>query len=84
MEGFLPANFAKYPMLRSLALSYNRFRGPIPWQYSKKGSSLRRLYLDGNYLNRSPPAGFFSGEGRLAEAWETIAWRVARVLRSFA
>ncbi|KAK4401688.1 Calmodulin-binding receptor kinase CaMRLK [Sesamum angolense] len=63
MEGFLPANFAKYPMLRSLALSYNRFRGPIPWQYSKKGSSLRRLYLDGNYLNRSPPAGFFSGEG---------------------
>ncbi|PIN10345.1 hypothetical protein CDL12_17063 [Handroanthus impetiginosus] len=51
IEGFLPANFAEYPMLRSLALSYNRFRGPIPWQYSKKGSSLRRLYLDGNYLN---------------------------------
>lgn len=63
MEGFLPVSFADYPMLRSLALSYNRFRGPIPWKYSKKGSSLRRLYLDGNYLNGSPPSGFFSGEG---------------------
>ncbi|KAI3445949.1 hypothetical protein Pfo_002614 [Paulownia fortunei] len=62
MEGFLPVNFTEYPMLRSLALSYNRFRGPIPWQYSKKGSSLRRLYLDGNYLNGSPPSRFFSGE----------------------
>ncbi|KAL8541469.1 hypothetical protein ACS0TY_002657 [Phlomoides rotata] len=62
LEGFLPAIFADFPILRSLALSYNRLRGPIPWQYSKKGSSLQRLYLDGNYLNGSPPKGFFSGD----------------------
>ncbi|KAL3814259.1 hypothetical protein ACJIZ3_015527 [Penstemon smallii] len=59
--GFLPASFGEYPLLRSLALSYNKFRGPIPWQYSKKGSSLQRLFLEGNYLNGSPPAGFISG-----------------------
>lgn len=59
--GFLPANFADYPMLRSLSLSYNRFRGPIPWQYSNKNGSLQRLFLDGNFLNGSPPAGFFAG-----------------------
>ncbi|KAK6159269.1 hypothetical protein DH2020_006583 [Rehmannia glutinosa] len=66
MEGFLPVNLPEYPSLRSLSLSYNRFRGPIPWQYSKKGSSLRRLYLDGNFINGSPPAGFFSGEGAVS------------------
>ncbi|KAL9174221.1 hypothetical protein ABFS82_02G037800 [Erythranthe guttata] len=67
IEGLLPVNFAEYSMLRSLALSYNKFRGPIPWQYmSKKGSSLQRLYLDGNYLNGSPPSGFFSGEGPIS------------------
>ncbi|GFP84603.1 probably inactive leucine-rich repeat receptor-like protein kinase imk2 [Phtheirospermum japonicum] len=60
-EGYLPVNFSEYPLLRSLSLSHNRFRGPIPWQYSRKGSPLRRLYLDGNFLNGSPPAGFFSG-----------------------
>ncbi|XP_073274038.1 uncharacterized protein [Primulina huaijiensis] len=60
IEGFLPTNISAFPMLRSLVLSYNRFRGPIPWQYSKKGSSLQRIYLDGNFLNGSPPAEFFS------------------------
>ncbi|KAH6825999.1 Leucine-rich repeat family protein [Perilla frutescens var. hirtella] len=65
LEGLLPASFADYPFLRSLTLSYNKFRGPIPWQYSKKGSSLRRLYLDGNYLNGSPPQGLFSGGGQV-------------------
>lgn len=62
LNGFLPVNFADYPILRSLALSYNRFRGPIPWQFSKKGSPLQRLYLDGNYLNGSPPKGLFSND----------------------
>lgn len=66
IEGPLPAEFANYPALRSLTLSYNKLRGPIPWQYSKKGSSLRRLYLDGNYLNGSPPQGLFSGEGQVS------------------
>ncbi|OIT02318.1 PREDICTED: LRR receptor-like serine/threonine-protein kinase FLS2 [Nicotiana attenuata] len=58
IEGYLPVNFAGFPRLSSLSLSYNRFRGPIPWQYSKK-VTLKRLYLDGNFLNGSPPAGFF-------------------------
>ncbi|XP_073147184.1 uncharacterized protein [Henckelia pumila] len=60
IEGLLPTNIAAFPMLRSLVLSNNRFRGPIPWQLSKKGSSLQRIYLDGNFLNGSPPAEFFS------------------------
>lgn len=66
IEGSLPTNFADFPMLRSLVLSYNRFRGPIPLQYSKKGSSLQRIYLDGNFLNGSPPAEFFSGDSAIS------------------
>ncbi|XP_059313986.1 probably inactive leucine-rich repeat receptor-like protein kinase At3g28040 [Lycium ferocissimum] len=58
IEGYLPVNFAVFPRLSSLSLRYNKFRGPIPWQYSKK-VTLKRLFLDGNYLNGSPPAGFF-------------------------
>ncbi|XP_027112548.1 protein STRUBBELIG-RECEPTOR FAMILY 7-like [Coffea arabica] len=59
IEGYLSVNFAAYPLLSSLSLRYNRFRGPIPWVYSKR-ESLKRLFLDGNFLNGSPPAGFFS------------------------
>ncbi|KAG6408947.1 hypothetical protein SASPL_131975 [Salvia splendens] len=66
LEGNLPEEFADYAALRSLALSYNKLRGPIPWQYSRKGSTLRRLYLDGNYLNGSPPQGLFSGGGQVS------------------
>ncbi|KZV38844.1 Leucine-rich repeat (LRR) family protein [Dorcoceras hygrometricum] len=66
IEGFLPTNLADFPMLRSLVLSYNRFRGPIPWQYSKKGSSLQRIYLDGNFFNGSPPAEFFSRDSPIS------------------
>ncbi|KAL6546122.1 hypothetical protein OROGR_009996 [Orobanche gracilis] len=62
IQGSLPVNFSEYPLLRSLALSHNRFLGPIPRQYSKKGSSLQRLFLDGNFLNGIPPVRFFSGE----------------------
>ncbi|KAJ4965507.1 hypothetical protein NE237_017356 [Protea cynaroides] len=63
IEGYLPLNLASFPLLASLSLRYNRFRGPIPWDYYKKvnDNSLRRLFLDGNFLNGKPPAGFFSG-----------------------
>ncbi|CAO2814866.1 unnamed protein product [Amaranthus hypochondriacus] len=63
IEGYLSVNFTNYPVLASLSLRYNRLRGPIPLEYSKK-SSLRRLFLDGNYLSGSPPAGFFTGGGK--------------------
>ncbi|GER42172.1 leucine-rich repeat-containing protein [Striga asiatica] len=63
IDGLLPENFSEYPALRSLSLRYNRLRGPIPRRYGGRGSPLRRLYLDGNYLNGSPPEGFFSGGG---------------------
>ncbi|XP_047947138.1 leucine-rich repeat receptor protein kinase EMS1-like [Salvia hispanica] len=66
LEGLLPEKFSDYPELRSLALSYNKFVGPIPGQYGREGSSLRRLYLDGNYLNGSAPQGFFSGNGQVS------------------
>ncbi|KAL3538847.1 hypothetical protein ACH5RR_002213 [Cinchona calisaya] len=60
IEGYMPVNLVAYPVLSSLTLRYNRLRGPIPWEYSKK-ESLKRLFLDGNFLSGSPPAGFFSG-----------------------
>ncbi|CAA0806767.1 Leucine-rich repeat (LRR) family protein [Striga hermonthica] len=63
IEGLLTENFSEYPALRSLSLRYNRLRGPIPGRYGGRGSPLRRLYLDGNYLNGSPPEAFFSGGG---------------------
>ncbi|XP_043711896.1 putative receptor-like protein kinase At3g47110 [Telopea speciosissima] len=63
IKGYLPVNLASFPQMASLSLRYNRFRGPIPWEFYKKASdqSLRRLFLDGNFLNGKPPAGFFSG-----------------------
>ncbi|KAL1812013.1 hypothetical protein DCAR_0624175 [Daucus carota subsp. sativus] len=61
IQGNLPVNFLLYPMLSSLTLSYNRLRGPIPLEYSKK-QRLRRLFLDGNYLNGSPPSDLISGK----------------------
>ncbi|XP_044488833.1 probable LRR receptor-like serine/threonine-protein kinase IRK [Mangifera indica] len=61
IEGYLPVNLADYPLLSSLSMRYNRLRGSIPMQYSQK-KSLRRLFLDGNFLIGKPPTGFFSGE----------------------
>ncbi|XWS54754.1 hypothetical protein CRYUN_Cryun10bG0116100 [Craigia yunnanensis] len=58
IEGNAPANFADYPQLSSLSLRYNRLRGAIPLGYSKK--SLRRLFLDGNFLIGKPPSEFFA------------------------
>ncbi|EPS62359.1 hypothetical protein M569_12432, partial [Genlisea aurea] len=66
IEGFLTENFARFTTLRSLSLSCNQFRGPIPSEYGRKGLGLQRLYLDGNYLNGSPPVAFFSGDGTLS------------------
>ncbi|KAJ0010692.1 hypothetical protein Pint_33873 [Pistacia integerrima] len=61
IEGYLPENLADYPLLSSLTMRYNRLRGTIPMQYSQK-KSLRRLFLDGNFLIGKPPTGFFSGD----------------------
>ena len=61
IEGNAPANFADYPLLSSLSLRYNRLRGAIPLVYSKK-KSLRRLFLDGNFLIGKPPSEFFAGD----------------------
>ncbi|XWS39912.1 hypothetical protein CRYUN_Cryun18bG0095500 [Craigia yunnanensis] len=60
IEGNAPANFADYPLLSSLSLRYNRLRGVIPLGYSNK--SLRRLFLDGNFLIGKPPSEFFAGD----------------------
>lgn len=61
IEGTIPENFSGYPMLSSLSLRYNRLRGPIPTTLGKKGSFLKRLFLDGNFLNGVPPEDLFSG-----------------------
>ncbi|PSS02685.1 Leucine-rich repeat receptor protein kinase [Actinidia chinensis var. chinensis] len=57
IEGYLPKNFSEYPRLSSLSLRYNWLRGPIPREFSR----LKRLFLDGNFLNGKPPDGLFSG-----------------------
>ncbi|XP_054790912.1 probably inactive leucine-rich repeat receptor-like protein kinase IMK2 [Prosopis cineraria] len=62
IQGFAPANFAAYPVLSFLSLRYNSLRGTIPLEYSQS-KSMRRLFLDGNFLMGKPPAGFFSGNG---------------------
>lgn len=61
IEGDLPVSLADYPLLSSLSMRYNRLRGNIPLEYSHK-KSLRRLFLDGNFLIGKPPAGFFAGD----------------------
>ncbi|KAI3840454.1 hypothetical protein MKW92_020115 [Papaver armeniacum] len=57
IEGYLPVNFQTFPYLSSLSLRYNKFRGPIPYGNT---ISLRRLFLDGNFLNGKAPNRFFS------------------------
>ncbi|KAJ4830724.1 hypothetical protein Tsubulata_015597 [Turnera subulata] len=65
IEGNVPANFAAYPLLSSLSLRYNRLRGAILLEFSQK-KSLRRLFLDGNFLIGKPPPAFFNGGGPVA------------------
>ncbi|XP_028788061.1 probable LRR receptor-like serine/threonine-protein kinase At4g36180 [Neltuma alba] len=62
IQGYAPANFAAYPVLSFLSLRYNSLRGRIPLEYSQS-KSMRRLFLDGNFLIGKPPAGFFTGNG---------------------
>ncbi|KAD6795300.1 hypothetical protein R6Q59_020806 [Mikania micrantha] len=59
--GDLSVTFTAYDMLSSLSLRYNKLHGPIPEEYSRK-TTLRRLFLDGNYLTGMPPKGFFDGK----------------------
>ncbi|KAL6010409.1 hypothetical protein ACLOJK_000840 [Asimina triloba] len=59
LEGDLPANFATFPRLLALSLRYNRLRGAIPAEYGK--GRIKRLYLDGNFLNGSVPSEFLVG-----------------------
>ncbi|XP_022745787.1 probable LRR receptor-like serine/threonine-protein kinase At4g20940 [Durio zibethinus] len=61
IEGNAPANLADFPLLSSLSLRYNRLRGAIPLGYSKN-KSLRRLFLDGNFLIGKPPSEFFASD----------------------
>ncbi|PIA56610.1 hypothetical protein AQUCO_00700749v1 [Aquilegia coerulea] len=65
IDGSLPVDLAVFPSLSSITLRYNKFQGPIPWQYSNK-VSLRRIFLDGNYLNGKVPDGFFSKNAEIS------------------
>ncbi|XP_058070095.1 probable inactive leucine-rich repeat receptor kinase XIAO [Magnolia sinica] len=60
LEGYLPVNFGTFPRLSALSLRYNLFRWSIPGEYGK--GSMRRLFLDGNFLNGRVPDGFLRGE----------------------
>ncbi|KAI4295689.1 hypothetical protein L6164_035706 [Bauhinia variegata] len=62
IQGYVPENFAAYPLLSFLSIRYNGLSGTIPLEYSKS-KSMRRLFLDGNFLIGKPPARFFAGGG---------------------
>ncbi|KAM0062030.1 putative non-specific serine/threonine protein kinase [Helianthus debilis subsp. tardiflorus] len=62
ITGYLSANLSNYPMLSSLTLRYNKLHGPIPTEYS----TLKRLFLEGNYLNGMPPKEFFTGKSSVS------------------
>lgn len=59
IEGQLPAALAGFPALAALTLRHNRLRGTIPSEYAgaKKGVPFQRLFLDGNFLTGTVPAG---------------------------
>lgn len=58
IEGELSENFAEFPSLVSLSMKSNRLRGQIPMKYAK----LKRLFLDGNFLNGELPDELLKGE----------------------
>lgn len=60
IQGYVPANFAAHPVLSFLSLRHNSLRGTIPLEYGQS-KSIRRLFLDGNFLVGKPPATFFGG-----------------------
>ncbi|KAK7280338.1 hypothetical protein RJT34_25401 [Clitoria ternatea] len=59
IQGYAPANLAAYPMLSFLSIRHNSLRGAIPLEYGKI-RSMKRLFLDGNFLAGKPPAGLFA------------------------
>ncbi|XP_061368907.1 probable inactive leucine-rich repeat receptor kinase XIAO [Gastrolobium bilobum] len=59
IQDYAPANLAAYPMLSFLSIRYNLLRGTIPLEYGQS-KSLKKLFLDGNFLIGKPPAGLFA------------------------
>ncbi|TKY50963.1 Polygalacturonase inhibitor 1 [Spatholobus suberectus] len=55
IRGYAPANLAAYPALSFLSIRYNALRGAIPLEYGEI-KSMKRLFLDGNFLVWKPPA----------------------------
>ncbi|XP_027366245.1 probable LRR receptor-like serine/threonine-protein kinase At1g34110 [Abrus precatorius] len=59
IQGYAPANLAAYPILSFLSIRHNSLRGTIPLEYGKI-KSMKRLFLDGNYLVGKPPSELFA------------------------
>ncbi|KAK7343475.1 hypothetical protein VNO77_12245 [Canavalia gladiata] len=59
IQGYAPANLATYPLLSFLSFRHNSLRGTIPLEYGKI-RSMKRLFLDGNFLVGKPPAGLIA------------------------
>lgn len=59
IQGYAPANLAAYPALSFLSIRHNALRGAIPLEYGKI-KSMKRLFLDGNFLAGKPPAGLIA------------------------
>ncbi|KAJ1397344.1 Leucine-rich repeat [Sesbania bispinosa] len=60
IQGYAPANLAAYPLLSFLSIRHNSLRGTIPLEYGQI-KSMKRLFLDGNFLIGKPPAGLMDG-----------------------
>ncbi|XP_020238355.1 probable inactive leucine-rich repeat receptor kinase XIAO [Cajanus cajan] len=56
IQGYAPANLAAFPALSFLSIRHNNLRGAIPLEYGQI-RSIKRLFLDGNFLVGKPPPG---------------------------
>ncbi|KAL2324215.1 hypothetical protein Fmac_023273 [Flemingia macrophylla] len=56
IRGYAPANLAAFPALSFLSIRHNELRGAIPLEYGQI-KSMKRLFLDGNFLVGKPPPG---------------------------
>lgn len=69
LDGSLPEDIARLPMLHSADLSYNYFTGEIPRSYS--GLDVIHIILNNNFLSGKIPQGVLDSEW-FKEAWPSV------------
>lgn len=69
LDGSLPEDITRLPMLHSADLSYNYFTGEIPRSYS--GLDVIHIILNNNFLSGKIPQGVLDSEW-FKEAWPSV------------